>query len=118
MRQIRKVQSTEPSQRTGGEQKPQAQITWASGTDPVPSHEKIRCLYRGKNHALKDCQSLRWKPYQEKIHVLFSDKLSFSCLRDEHVSKFCPRTKTCKTAKCKRTHPTILYTQALVRDQE
>lgn len=56
MRQIRKVQSTEPRQRNGGEQKPQAQITRASGTDPVPSHEKIRCLYRGKNHALKDCQ--------------------------------------------------------------
>ena len=114
MRQIHKVQNTEPSQRTGGEQKPQAQITRASGTDPVP----VPVLYREKHHALKDCQSLRWKLYQEKIHVLFSDKLSFSCLCHEHVSRFCPRKKTCKTAKCKITHPTILYTQALERDQE
>ena len=90
----------EPSQRADGEQRPQTRKDQASGTDPAPSHGKVRCLYCSRNHALEDCQSLRWKPYPERIQFLVSNKLCFGCLSNEHISRFCTQRKACKIANC------------------
>ena len=97
-------------QRADGEQRPQTRKVQPSGIDQGPSQGKNRCLFCSRNHALGDCQSLRWKPYQERIQFLLSKKLCFGCLSTEHVAKFCPQRKNCKIANCKGRHPTVLYT--------
>ena len=80
----------EPIQRADGGQRLQTRKVQPSGVDQGPSHGKNRCLCCSTNHALEDCQSLRWKPYQEIIQFLLSKKLCFRCLSTEHVAKFCP----------------------------
>ena len=100
----------EPSQRADGEQRPQTRKVQPSGIDQDPSQGRNRCLYCSRNHALEDCQSLRWKPYQERIQFLLSKKLCFGCLSTEHVAKFCPQRKNCKIANCKGRHPAVLHT--------
>ena len=77
-----------------------------SRDDPVS-----QCLYCNKNHALEDCHSLRWKPYQERIQFLTSKNLCFGCLSHQHVSRNCPQRKTCKIANCTRKHPSVLHTR-------
>ena len=100
----------EPSQHADGEQRPQSRKVQPSAIDQGPSHRKNRCLYCGRNHALEDCQSLRWKTYQERIQFLLSKKRYFGCLSTEHVEKFCPQRKNCKIANCKARHPTVCHT--------
>ena len=82
----------------------------APSTYPVSSCERRQCLYCNSNHALEDCLPLRWKPYQERILFLASNKLCFGCLSNQHISRFCPQRKTCKIADCSRKHPSILHT--------
>ena len=82
----------EPSQLVDGEQTsptPQVQL---SEIDQGPSHWKNQCLYCSRNRTLED-QSLRWKPYQERIKFLLCKKLCFGCLSTEHVPKLCPQRK-------------------------
>ena len=105
----------EPSQRADGEQGPQTPKVQPSGIDQGPSQEKNRCLYCSRNHALEDCQSLRWKLYQERIQFLLSKKLCFGCLSTDHGAKFCPQRKQCKIANCKGRHPTVLHTSPCER---
>ena len=81
-----------------------------TGTDPVLPSRSHQCLYCSRNHALEDCNALRWKPYAERIQFLASNKLCFGCLSDQHVSTFCPQRKACKITNFTRKHPSILHT--------
>jgi len=87
-----------------------SQVEHSSGTDPVLPSRSHQCLYCSRNHALEDCNALRWKPYAERTQFLASNKLCFGCLSNQHVSKFCPGRKACKITKCTRKHPSILHT--------
>ena len=80
------------------------------GINPISSRKKRRCLYCNSNNALEDCLPLRWKPYQEIIQFLASNKLYFGCLSNQHISRLCPRRKTCEIANCSRKHRSILHT--------
>ena len=102
--------TSEPSARDYGEQSLQSREAQAPSTYPVSSRERRQCLYCYSNHALEDCLPLRWKPYQERILFLASNKLCFGCLSNQHISRFCPQRKTCKIAGCSRKHPSILHT--------
>ena len=93
-----------------GRQGSHTQVKQSSSTDPVPPSGNPRCLYCSRNHALEDCQALRWKPYPERIQFLASHMLCFGCLSSDHVLRFCPQRMTCKIAKCTRKHPSILHT--------
>ena len=91
MRQIRKVQSSQVSALVESRN---LRLKWLGYPEQILfPHMKKFGVYCGRNHALEDCQSLRWKPFKERIHLLFSNKLCFSCLCNEHVSRFCPRKK-------------------------
>ena len=82
-----------------------------SGGDPVNSAASfISCPYCQKDHALKDCHILRWKPYQDRIKFFSTKRLCFGCLSDKHVARDCPVRKTCKITNCTRRHPTVLHT--------
>ena len=87
-----------------------SQVEHSSGTDPVLPSRSHQCLYCSRNHALEDCNALRWKPYAERTQFLASNKLCFGCLSNQHVSKFCPERKACKITNCTRKHPSILHT--------
>ena len=102
--------ASEPSTRDYREQSWQSREVQVPGTNPVPSRKKCRCLYCNSNHALEDCLPLRWKPYQEIIQFLASNKRCFGCLSNEHISRFCPQRKTCKIANFSRKHHSILHT--------
>ena len=102
--------TSEPSARDYGEQSLQSREAQAPSTYPVSSRERRQCLYCNSNHALEDCLPLRWKPYQERILFLASNKLCFGCLSNQHISRFCPQRKTCKIAGYSRKHPSILQT--------
>lgn len=77
---------------------------------PFPLEKKRRCLYCNSNNALEDCLPLRWKPYQEIIQFLASNKLYLGCLSNQHISRLCPQRKTCEIANCSRKHRSILHT--------
>ena len=87
-------------------------LSQVDGAEVSPRSDLVsNCLYCNRNHTLEDCQSLRWKPYPERIQFLTSKNLCFGCLSDQHVSRNCPQRKTCKIANCTGKHPSILHTR-------
>ena len=102
--------ASEPSARGYREPSWQSHEVQVPGTNPISSRKKRRCLYCNSNNALEDCLPLRWKPYQEIIQFLVSNKLYFGCLSNQHISRLCPQRKTCEIANCSRKHRSVLHT--------
>ena len=102
--------ASEPSARGYREPSWQSHEVQVPGTNPISSRKKPLCLYCNSNNALEDCLPLRWKPYQEIIQFLASNKLYFGCLSNQHISRLCPQRKTCEIANCSRKHRSILHT--------
>ena len=102
--------ASEPSTRDNREQSWLSRKVQVPGTNPVSSRKKRRCLYCNSNHAFEDCLPLRWKPYEEIIQFLASNKRHFGRLSNQNISRFCPQRKTCKTANFSRRHHPILHT--------
>ena len=69
------------------------------------------CPFCNFRHSLKDCKSLRSRPYHKRIQFLASKSLCFGCLSNKHVAKDCPQRKSCKFTNCPKKHPTVLHTQ-------
>ena len=82
--------ASEPSARGYREPSRQSREVRVPGINPISSGKKRRCLYCNSNHALEDCLPLQWKPCQEIIQFLASNKLYFGCLSNQHISRLCP----------------------------
>ena len=82
--------ASEPSARGYREPSWQSREVRVPGINPISSGKKRRCLYCNSNHALEDCLPLQWKPCQEIIQFLASNKLYFGCLSNQHISRLCP----------------------------
>ena len=82
--------ASEPSARGYREPSWQSREVRVPGINPISSGKKRRCLYCNSNHALEDCLPLQWKPCQEIIQFLASNKLYLGCLSNQHISRLCP----------------------------
>ena len=68
-------------------------------------------------HALDYCDSLRSRPYPERIQFLMSKNLCLGCLSNNHTARNCPERKTCSFPNCSKKHPTVLHTNSTVRSR-
>ena len=86
---------------------------------PVPSspEDNSKCPFCKSGHALDNCDSLRSRPYPERIQFLMSKNLCFGCLSNNHTARNCPKRNNCSFPNCTKKHPTVLHTNSTARSR-
>ena len=85
---------------------------------PPPSVGEISCLYCNAGHTLENCNSLRNRPYLDRIEFLKAKHLCFGCLSNDHRAKNFPERKSCTFPNCAKKHPAVLHTNSVARKQQ
>ena len=72
----------------------QSRASFAMTTEDRTTERSKSCPYSEdkSNHKLENCNSLRKKPYKERIQFLMVKRICFRCLMEEHVAKNCPKS--------------------------
>ena len=66
---------------------------------------------RGKvTHTLQNCETLKSKPYGDRIDFLKEMRLCFGCLHEGHLARHCTTRLGCKVPQCFKKHPSVLHT--------
>ena len=81
----------------------------SSCSNPSSPEDNSKCLFCKSGHALDYCDSLRSRPYPERIQFLMSKNLYFGCLSNYHTARNCPERKTCSFLNCTKKHPSVLH---------
>ena len=69
--------------------------------------QAITCRWCRINHDISSCRQFGAKPISERRQFVRSEKLCFSCLKENHLSSSCTDKKTCRL--CQKTHPTSMH---------
>ncbi len=71
-------------------------------------NSKKPCLVCKKNnHDIYRCFFFKQKSHEEKSKFVFKNQLCFSCLKDSHQSRECPKRLKCQI--CEKLHPTVMH---------
>ena len=73
------------------------------------------CLFCGKDHTLHSCETIRSKPFKERLDFLRSKRLCFGCLKFGHIKVDCHSKASC--GLCQYRHPYILHVGSESHDQ-
>ena len=65
---------------------------------------------------MDNCDSLRSRPYPERIQLLMSKNLCSGCLSNNHTARNGWK-KTCSFPNCTKKHPTVLHTNSTARSR-
>jgi hypothetical protein len=65
------------------------------------------CILCHEDHDLDECHVFRQKSMEEKRKYIMNNRLCFACYGTQHVSKDCPKKRTCK--RCGKPHPTAMH---------
>lgn len=87
----------------GGQQKG---ITLATGL--VPSEKKCICCNGGVHH-LSTCFKFKSMNNDERWHFVSTNKICFSCLMPNHITKKCRKIKKCGINGCTKPHHVFLH---------
>ena len=73
------------------------------------------CLFCSKDHTLHSCETIRSKPFNERLDFLRSKRLCFGCLKFGHTKVECRNKASCLL--CHYRHPYILHIGSESLDQ-
>ena len=69
--------------------------------------QKIKCWFCEESHFLEKCPKLQSETYENRIKFIKDKKLCFMCMARNHMSKNCPRKRTCEI--CGLGHNTLTH---------
>ena len=85
---------------TKGTQRP----AFTSESPPTP-----RCIVCKGNHRKWECRVFKEKSPTQQSKVVAEAKLRFSCLREKHTYRQCPKPRKCRKHSCNSSHNTLLH---------
>ena len=74
-----------------------------------PSKLISSCIVCKGSHRLWECRAFNEKTPSQRARVVAEAKLSFSCLRDEHVFRQCKSPRKCRKDGCNSSHNILLH---------
>ena len=73
----------------------------------IESSSKPSCSLCSQSHLLDCCPDLLKMSVENRFSFAFQNRLCYSCLQSNHLTKFCPKRSICSI--CQHSHPTSLH---------
>ena len=86
------------------------------GQTKPPGKAKMDCEYCKKDHPLWRCEEFKKMDVRSRWHTTKQLRVCFCCLRRNHTSDQCTRSKTCGIDGCQRRHNSLLHGGLTTRD--
>ena len=87
--------------------------TQTKGTQrPASTSAKLttpRCIVCKGNHRIWECRVFKENSPTQRAKLLAEAKLCFSCLREKHMFRQCPKPRKCRKDGCNSSHNTLLH---------
>ena len=73
----------------------------------IESSSRPSCFLCSQSHLLDCCPDFLKMSVENRFSFAFQNRLCYSCLQSNHLTKFCPKRSICSI--CQHSHPTSLH---------
>ena len=73
----------------------------------IESSSRPSCFLCSQSHLLDCCPDFLKMSVEHRFSFAFQNRLCYSCLQSNHLTKFCPKRSICSI--CQHSHPTSLH---------
>ena len=73
----------------------------------IESSSRPSCFLCSQSHLLDCCPEFMQLSVENRFSFAFQNRLCYSCLQSNHLTKFCPKRSICSI--CQHSHPTSLH---------
>ena len=73
----------------------------------IESSSRPSCFLCSQSHLLDCCPEFLQLSVENRFSFAFQNRLCYSCLQSNHLTKFCPKRSICSI--CQHSHPTSLH---------
>ena len=82
----------------------------------IESSSRPSCFLCSQSHLLDCCPDFLKMSVEHRFSFAFQNRLCYSCLQSNHLTKFCPKRSICSI--CQHSHPTSLHRGKPVNNTE